>query len=48
MEKKNKSFINDILQTIWDVTCKNLEHVHLENTPKNLATKEYYIQERRK
>ena len=34
MEKKK--FVNIILKT-----CKNVEHVHLENTPKNLATKEY-------
>ena len=37
MEDKNKTFIQDILQTIWEVTGKNLKGPVLEATPKNIA-----------
>lgn len=41
MIEKDKSFIQDILNTIWDVSKLNLAHVILEKTPKNISTVEY-------
>ena len=41
MEEKDKSFVQDILDIIWEVTKLNLPHVTLEETPKNLSTVQY-------
>ena len=41
MEEKDKSFVQDILDIIWEVTKQNLPHVTLEETPKNLSTVQY-------
>ena len=41
MVEKDKTFLKDILKTIWDVTKSNLSHVNLEQTPKNISAAEY-------
>ena len=37
VRKSHKTFIQNILQTIWEVTGKNLKGPALEATPKNIA-----------
>ena len=37
MEEKDKTFIREILSTIWEVTDRNLEGPKLESIPKNIA-----------